>query len=337
MQPHTRRRFLAALGGSAAVALGACSGLRRQSAEADGRRSFTRQAAALGTTVSLTIVHDNLLAADAALSAAFAALDHVESVMSLYRPHSQLARLNRQRFLPDPHPDLVTVLTAAEELSRLTNGAFDVTVQPLWMLFASAQREHRTLTLAEIAAARASVDWRRLETTARSIRLRGDGTAVTLNGIAQGFAVDRVLETLQVYGIDQALVDVGELGSLGRKPDDSLWRAGIRDPRADETHAAVATLDGRCLATSGDYATVFSADRRDHHIFDPHTGRSPTELASVSVVASNGLWADGLSTALCVLGVEAGQELLQQIASADALFVTKDGRVTATAEFPVAS
>jgi thiamine biosynthesis lipoprotein len=288
----------------------------------------------LGTKVSLTVVHDDPRAADTALSAAFAALDRVEEVMSLYRPHSQLVRLNRQKVLADPHPDLVTVLTAAEELSRRTNGAFDVTVQPLWTVFARAQRSGNAPSADEIAAAQALVDWRRVEMAAGTIRLHGSGTAVTLNGIAQGFAVDRVLQTLRQHGIDRALVDVGELGSLGRKADASAWRAGIQHPRDDDAQFAAVDLDGRCLATSGDYATPFSADRRDHHIFDPRTGRSPTELASVSVVAANGMWADGLSTALCVLGVEAGRELLASIPQADALFVSKHGDVMRTAGFP---
>ncbi len=109
---------------------------------------------------------------------------------------------------------------------------------------------------------------------------------------------------------------------------------GIQHPRIEDAYISVAKLDGRCLATSGDYATSFSPDHRDNHIFDPRTGKSPTELASVSVLAESGLVADGLSTALFVLGPEQGLRLIEATPGADALFVLKDGRTLATRGFP---
>jgi len=331
MSALNRRRFLASLG---AVAAGGAAGARLPQPSRDGLRPFTRTGHALGTTVSLTVIHADRSAAHESLNAAFAALDGVEEVMSLYRPHSQLARLNRDRALRDPHPDLLTVLLAAETLWRQTDGAFDATVQPLWSLFSKASRAGRSPSDDEIAAARSRVGWQRVEIEPSGIRLRGDGTAITLNGIAQGFAVDKVIETLRSHGVERALIDTGELAGLGRNPDGGAWRVGIQDPRSAKAFAALAELDGRCLATSGDYATTFRADHRDHHIVDPRTGRSPTELAGVSVAAPNGLWADGLSTALCVVGAEQGMKLLSEIPGCDALFIDKDGRVVSTPGFP---
>lgn len=338
----SRRRFLTALGGIAAgSALAAARGARRGELFG-GSRVHRRRGAALGTTVSLTVVHADRSAADEALNDAFRAIDAVEDVMSLYRPHSQLCRLNRDGVLNDPHPDLLTVVTTAEELSRRTDGAFDVTVQPLWDLFSRAHKNGGALPSPDqIERARSAVDWRRVELSTRSIRLRGprDGhspTAVTLNGIAQGFALDRVAEVLRQHGIDHALIDTGEVGGFGRKQDDTPWRIGIPGPRDTSRQAALADLDGRCLATSGDYRTAFGSDFRDHHIFDPRTGRSPTEVASVTVVAPNGLWADALSTALCVLGPEKGIALLESIPRADALFIRKDGQSIASPGFPFA-
>lgn len=333
-----RRRFLYSLGGIAAGL--AVSTLHRPTDSAAGTGSanqVVRTGRALGSTVSLTVVHADVTVANQALTAGFDALEHVEEVMSLYRPGSQLSRLNREGILRDPHPDLVTVLTAAEELSRLSEGAFDITVQPLWSLFAEATRAGRIPTATEIAAARARVDWRAIEITSQSIRLRGRGTQVTLNGLAQGYAVDRVSAALRDHGIQHALIDTGEIGGLGRKPSADPWRVGVQDPRVEDAYAALANLNDRCLATSGDYSTAFNRDRTDHHIFDPRTGRSPTELASVSVIAPNGLWADGLSTAVCVLGVEAGTQLLARIPRSDALFITKSGEIFTTPNFPVVS
>ena len=162
----------------------------------------------------------------------------------------------------------------------------------------------------------------------------GRGMGVTLNGIAQGFATDRVLDVLRQHGIESALVDTGELGTVGNKESGAPWTVGIQDPRRSDAFVSIATLDGRSLATSGDYATAFSADFSYHHIFDPATGRSPQAFRSVSVVASSGLDADALSTAAFVLGLPNGLRLIDEWPGADAMFVLKDGSVQATAGFP---
>ena len=129
----------------------------------------------------------------------------------------------------------------------------------------------------------------------------------------------------------------GEINALGSKPEAVGWKVGIQHPRREESYLALAQLQGRCLATSGDYATIFSPDYKSHHIFDPHTGRSPAQLASVSVAARTGMEADALSTALFVLGPERGLKLLQHTPGADALLVTKAGRTLRTAKFPFTS
>jgi thiamine biosynthesis lipoprotein len=283
--------------------------------------------------MAMTVLHAERAPAEAALDAAFAEIELVEEVMSLYRPESQLCRLNRDGLLDHPHPYLVSVLSGAQRLAERSGGAFDVTVQPLWSLYAAARKAGMSPDPEELAKAKAKVDWRRLEVSARRIRL-APGMAVTLNGIAQGFASDRALAALKRHGIQHALVDAGEVGSLGEKADGEPWIVGIQHPRLEDAYVEVTPLAGRCLATSGDYATSFSADRSDHHIFDPKTGRSPREFASVSVLAESGLLADGLSTTLFVLGLARGMELVSSVAGADALFVLKDGRTLATPGFP---
>ncbi len=200
-------------------------------------------------------------------------------------------------------------------------------------MFSAAQREGATPGEEELAAARAKVNWRRLQVPPQRMKLT-PGMAITLNGIAQGFAADRALDALRQHGMRHALVNTGELGAIGSKPSGEAWTAGVQHPRIEDAYVAVAQLDGRCLATSGDYATSFTADRRDNHIFDPRTGRSPTELASVSVLAPSGLLADGLSTTLFVLGIDDGLRLIQNTPGVDALFVLKDGRTLSTGGFP---
>ncbi|MHC4176315.1 MAG: FAD:protein FMN transferase [Planctomycetota bacterium] len=349
MKSANRRRFLAmALGAGGSLSVGLTAWSKRHGADAEGNgvsgvplagdalRVARRDSWALGSQVSIMALHASGEVALRAVDSALAELQTVEAVMSIYRPESQLTELNRRRVLRRPHPHLVEVLRAAGAMSGRTGGAFDVTVQPLWELYAEAKKTGQPPEAAAVRATRAKVDWRRVEISRQGIRLHGDGTAVTLNGIAQGFAADRAMAALRRHGVRHALVNTGEIGTIGGKTEAEAWTAGIQHPRRADAYLALAKLNGRCLATSGDYATSFSEDRRDNHLFDPRSGRSPEAFSSVSVAAASALRADALSTAVFVLGLERGLELVRSTLGADALFVLKDGRTLATEGFPAA-
>jgi len=282
----------------------------------------------------LIVLHERESVVTQAMDAALAELREVEAVLSLYRPDSAVCRLNREGVLSRPHPFLVEVLRKAQKLSELSDGAFDVTVQPLWELYAAARKAGRVPEAAEIETARRKVDWRKVEVDPDRIRLGERGMAITPNALAQGFAADRVLATLRSHSIRHALVNTGEIGAMGRKENGEPWTLGIQHPRRPEAYAALVKLSECCMATSGDYATAFSNDLLRHHIFDPATGNSPQELASVTVVASSGLDADGASTAVMVLGPERGLKLLNSFAGAEAFLVLKDNRTIRTPRFP---
>ena len=293
-----RRRFLALSAGAGGLA--ALAGILPRELKKVERTSW-----ALGSKVSLTAFHEDAATARRAADASFEALDRIEDVLSLYRPGSQIRRLNDDGFLDRPHADLVTVLRAALDWSRRTDGAFDPTVQPLWT--------SNDLRL---------VDWRKVEVDERRIRL-GPGQAITLNGIAQGFAADRVRDVLRAHGVRHALADTGEIGGFGRP-----FKVGIQHPRVKEAYLALAALEDRVMSTSGDYETP-------GHIKDPATGRTPDSLESVTVLAPAGLEADVLSTAIFVLGAEKGFALAATRKDVDVLLSLKDGTVLRTPNFPV--
>ncbi len=348
MPTINRRQFLyVAAGTGGALSLGAAAWLLRNATSAGstqqlsrevahaGLQSATRTSWALGSEVSMTALHARPDVARGAVDAAFAELELVEELMSIYRPHSQLCRLNRDGVLDDPHPHFVEVLQYAQTMSQRSGGAFDVTVQPLWALYAEAKKAAALPDSEAVAAARRQVDWRRVEISSRQIRLRGEGTAITLNGIAQGYAADRAIVALRSRGVAHALVNTGEIGALGDKADGERWTVGIQHPRHEDAFISLAKLADRCLATSGDYATTFSDDFRFNHVFDPRSGRSPDELASVTVAAPTAMQADALSTAVFVLGPERGLELVRSMPGTDAFFVLKDGRTLITEDFPI--
>jgi thiamine biosynthesis lipoprotein len=329
-QPNRRRFLLLSAGGLGAAA----STLKpwRSWSELTVVRQTTF---ALGTEVAITARHRSSAAAKKAIAAAFAQLQLIESLLSIYRPDSQLSVLNRDGRLDHPHSHLVTVLRHAQQAAQQTGGAFDVTVQPLWEVFAAAAKENRLPEPAAVTVAQRFVDWRRVEINPGYVRLRCPGMKITLNGIAQGFATDRVLAVLREYGVEHALINAGELASLGQSQRGDPWRIGIQHPREPDAFIGLADLDGRALATSGDYETKFTADSRHNHILDPRTGYSPTELASVSILAPTAMQADALSTACFVLGPEKALTLLRQTPHTDAFFVLKSGETIATPRFPL--
>ncbi len=278
-----------------------------------------------GTTVSIEVLHHDVPLATEALQRAMGALHEIDALMSLYRPDSQVSLLNTQGKLDHPHPQLLEVLQTAQQLSQQTDGAFDVTVQPLW-LAANQQTGD--------ASAVKHVDWKKLQVSKERVYFQRDGMSVTLNGLAQGYGVDRALAVLKSYGIAHALLDTGEFGAMGHRDDGLAWTLAIQDPRASDGYVQALALDGRAMATSGDYASRFTADYREHHIFDPHTGKSPTELASVTVLAPSGLLADGLSTACMVMGTEKSLALVSRMEHVDILCIDKNGHQARSAGFP---
>lgn len=284
----------------------------------------------LGTTLSLRAAHADGEQARAALDAAVAAIRHVEQQMSLFIPDSALSTLNRDGVLNHPHPDLVQVLQLAQQVSAKSDGAFDVTVQPLWLTWATAQRAGRLPTTSELDAARARVGWRKLEVSADRIRFLQSGMALTLNGIAQGFAGDLARAALQAHGVAHALIDTGEWSALGQSPEQRPWTLGIANPRLENALITKISLDGRAMATSSDAHYRFGADDVHHHIFDPHTGYSPRALASVTVLAPSCALADALTKVMFM--ADAAQAItLAKRWKVDVLAVEKNGQWRASA------
>ena len=326
---NRRKLIFASLGlGALAVAGGLRSGRthKLERYALDGR--------AFGAAVSLVVLDADKSRAQAALDAAMAEVQAVDALMSLYRDDSQLTALNKTGRLSEPDPRVLEVLRHAQTVSAQTGGAFDVTVQPLWNVFADAQAHGGLPTPEALQEARALVNWRDLEVGSDGARLRRPGMGVTLNGVAQGYAADRALIAVRRLGVEHALMLAGAYVSLGDNERGESWTLGVQHPRDPEALAAKLALDGRALSTSGDYETFFTPDFLHHHIFDPATGDSPTELASASVLAPTGMEADSLSTSCMVLGPERSLKLAASLPGIDALLIGKDGRRWRTPGLP---
>lgn len=279
---------------------------------------------AMGTTMSVKAAHRHPEVVGKALDAAVDVVRSLEDQMSLFRSDSAVSRLNRTGVLAHADADLLEILQIAQRVSRQSRGAFDVTVQPLWHAFDEAKAQGRLPTAREVGAARQRVGWEGLRLSGSSVRLTS-GHAITLNGIAQGYAADKVKARLAAMGIAHALINAGEWASLGHPDRAGDWTLGVADPRHANRLLAGVALQGRCIATSADDQCSFSPDFVHHHIFDPHTGSSPTELSSVTVAARTCVMADALTKVFFMAGYARALPLAREW-GVDVLVVDKQGR-----------
>jgi len=248
----------------------------------------------------------------------------LEGIFSLWRGNSELSRLNAAGRLAAPSQDLRLVLAAAKELSAASDGAFDVTVQPLWRRYAEAAGAARAPTPDEVASALALVDHRQLVVGSDAVVLRRPGMAVTLNGIAQGYITDRVADLLRRLGFRHVLVQLGETYALGAPPGRDGWAVGLPDPAGGEGEHLL--LADRAVATSAGAALPFPGLDGLNHLLDARSGGSPERVRQVTVEAPRALDADGLSTALSFLDARKVPGVLARHPGARALLVCRDGR-----------
>jgi thiamine biosynthesis lipoprotein len=319
----SRRRFLrisAASAGCAALA---------PLASAGQQDAFTWRGIAFGNLASIELRHSDPARIRRTMVSATAEIARLESVMSLYRPASALVELNRRGHLDAAPADLVQVLSRAQAIGGISGGAFDVTVQPLWQVYADhfskpgADPQGPHAGLIDRAAER--VDYRDVEIESAAIRLSRPGMAVTLNGIAQGYITDRIVDLLKNEGFEHVLADLGEIRALGRAPLDQPWRAAIKSPFDESVEANEIELGGQALATSGSYGFRFDPAGQFHHLFDPRTGGCPSRYASVSVLAPDATTADALATACNLMDADAIALALRAAGAHRAFVIDRDG------------
>lgn len=287
-----------------------------------------------GTKLWLRAGHPDDARLGIALDQAVKTIRHIEQQMSLFNANSAVSRLNRTGTLLAPHPDLVAALTLASHVSARSDGAFDVTVQPLWRAWADAQALGQPAYEEALHRARQKVDWQAVDHKAGKVALRRPGMGITLNGIAQGYAADRVREVLRAHAVEHALLDTGEWAPIGSGPNDEPWTLGIEDPANSKLTIATIRSDGRPLASSSDAHYTFSADRKHHHILNPKTGYSPTKVASITVAAHSCALADALTKVMFMGTVERALEIAKQW-EVDVLAIDKTGRWQASPDMPV--
>ncbi len=273
----TRRRFLTILAGAAVLPT-----LTNAAASWHG--------IALGANAQIILDHPN---ADALIAKAVNEISRLESLFSLHQD-SQLTRLNAAGQLQNPAPEMLELLSICSTINARTGGAFDPTIQPLWALYAERISAGGTPSAAKISAV--NTGWQHVRFSPVEVSFAKPAMALTLNGIAQGFIADKVAALFRAEGIQNVLVNTGEIMALGTAPNGNPWPVTIANTGGQST-----PLSNAAMATSAPLGTVFDTASTVGHILDPRTGRPGGQWAQVSVTATSAALADGLSTAYCLM------------------------------------
>ena len=302
----SRRRFMGA--GLSLTAAFLLPGRPVWSDSPPGIPSLLRSLPIMGTAVECQAFHGTPKQARQAVEAAFAAVRQVDRDMSLYRPESDVGRLNRlsgqnEMAIRRSTAEVLQTSLAVGEDSR---GALDVTITPLLNQWGFYGVRKEAPGSRELEAALALVDYRRVHFDAveGTVRLGRSGMQLDFGGVAKGFAVDQAVEALRAQGVLQGMVNAGgDLGLLGRHPDGDPWIVGVQHPLTPARLLLALSLDGGAVATSGNYLRyrVYD-DRRYGHLLHPQLGYPANTALSMTVVAQTAMRADALATAALVMG-----------------------------------
>ena len=288
----------------------------------------------MGASCQLIFYAQDEAAARLAADAAFARIKQIDRRLSDYRPDSELSALirtagsDRAVAVGD---DLWKVLERGQQMARLTDGAFDVTVGPYVKLWRRARREGALPTRSQLDQASTAVGHRRLQLDRcqQTATLSEEGMRLDLGGIAKGYAADEALDALKKAGFSRALVNTGGDIVLGDPPPGKRgWRIGVAPLDADAAPSRYYLLSRMAVATSGDaYQFVVIDGRRYSHLIDPRTGLGLTTRSSVTVFAQDGMTADAMASAVSVLGSKSGLAIIESMPGAATIVVkSHDGQ-----------
>lgn len=318
----TKRMLTAVLTVALTLSLTACGGGVQQ------EMGETRTVYTMDTVMNLTAYGEN---ASAALDAAEETLRTLDAKLDRHDETSTVSALNRDGTVEDA--ELAQLTDIAQTIGALSGGAFDPTVAPVMDAWDFTGDAPRVPSDEELSALLAHVGLEKLSVDGNTIAL-SDGAQLDLGGIAKGYAAEQCARQLEDAGAQAAMLSLGgNVQTVGSKPDGTAWQVGIADPDDPSSAIAVVRFTGsKALVTSGDYQRYFEQDGvRYHHILDPQTGRPVQNgLRSVTILADSGTLADGLSTALFVMGLERATEFWRASSDFEAVFITEDGTICAT-------
>jgi thiamine biosynthesis lipoprotein len=288
----------------------------------------------MGTDVTITVVTRSYEEGETAIEAGMAELRRLDAMMSLYKDDSEITRVNLAagKNPVKVSPEMIEVVEHAAEISKLSGGAFDVTIGPLVVLWQVRLKEGKTPTDAEIARVRPLVNYQNIviDKKASTIFLKKPGMIMDFGGM-KGYTADRVADLFKKRGISNAIIAVaGDIWVLGHREDGKPWRIGVQHPREHDKTLAVLDLSDKYISTSGDYERfVIKENKRYHHIIDPRTGQPSKGTISATLIGDKGAIIDPLTKVPFILGPDVGMKIVKKL-GAEAIIVDDQGKVFVT-------
>lgn len=284
-----RRRMITILAGAAVLpALGV---------QANAASTLTQwRGIALGAQAHIVLDHPD---SKRLIARSVAEIRRLEKIFSLYLADSQISQLNATGSLENPAFEMVELLSICSQLHTRTDGAFDPTVQGLWALYAQQHANGSAPTAQQITKALTMTGWQHLQFSAQHVGFDQAGVQLTLNGIAQGYIADKVTAILRAQGVQNVMVNTGEISALGRSDTTDFWPVTLANSNGKKVE-----LRDQSIATSAPLGTSFDASGKTGHILDPRSGKPNGKWAQVSVISKTAAVADGLSTAFCLMDAD---------------------------------
>jgi len=299
----------------------------------DNRAEVALAGKTMGTTYHIKLLADRGMDTAFLRKKVDSRLEQINDSMSTYRKNSEISRFNAFLKTGENFPisnDFMNVMTAGRQIYELSDGAWDATIGPLVKLwgFYGTNENSGVPDADAIQAILPNVGFRRVQLRSGNFLVKSSPhVTLDLGSIAKGYGVDQIATLLKTAGIESALVEIGgEVFAFGRKKDGSAWAVGINTPRKDapldSVYKAVPLTDG-ALATSGDYRRFFESGGKSYsHVLDPRSGYPVNNrVVSVSVLAGNCTLADGLATAIMVMGPEKGMQLVERLDDVECLII----------------
>jgi thiamine biosynthesis lipoprotein len=288
----------------------------------------------MGTVFEIAAYGESSDQVSSAIDRAFQEIVRVDDLMSNYKPESALSRLNRSaHFHPEKvPPDLYRVIERGVQLSRLSDGKFDITVAPLVNLWKAALAGDSTPSPEEQRQARACVGYDKIELTPPDqVTLQSSCLQLDLGALGKGYAVDKAAEELHELGIENAFLNAGgsTIVARGSPPGQAAWLVRLRDP--SHKIGPYVMLKNESVSTSEQTTRSLLGHDSPGHIIDPSSGKPIESQFSVSVIAPSGSLSDGFSTTLLLLGPQEGKTLVRRTRDVSAIWLSSKAQVeTAT-------
>lgn len=285
---------------------------------------------AMGTFVSMTLIHTSKDQAQEAMALSFEEIDRLTRLMSRFDQTTAISQLNREGSVKDLPPEIIYVVGRALEYYHLTHGNFDISVKPVVDLFMEkfAGGNNNQPTEIELKQALKLIGSDKIELNNRNIHFLKPEMGITLDGIAKGYIVDKASKILAGHGVKNHLINAGgDITTMGSRQDKKPWTVAIQDPGKRKEYPDIVRITNSAIATSGNYEIYFDREKMFHHIVDPHTGLSPELSVSVSVLANTAMDADALSTSVFIMNPADGTRFIESNPGCEALVIDKGGKI----------